>query len=44
LSGVETLVSVGRFSNSEGAEGSDISTAGLWLVGQGADGTPSSAP
>jgi hypothetical protein len=44
LRGVEAIVSVDRFSNSEGAEGSDILTVAPWLVGSGADDTPSSAP
>jgi hypothetical protein len=44
LRGVEAAVSVDRFSNSEGAEGSDISTVALWLVGSRADDTPPSAP
>jgi hypothetical protein len=42
--GVEAVVSVDRFSNSEGAEGSDIFTVALRLVGSGADDTPPSAP
>src|SRR6516164_136999 len=44
LRGVEAVVSVDRFPNSEGAEGSDILTVALWLVGSGADDTPPSAP
>jgi hypothetical protein len=44
LRGVETVVSVDRFSNSEGAEGSDILTVALRLVGSRADDTPPSAP
>jgi hypothetical protein len=42
LSGLEAVVSVDRFSNSEEAEGSDILTVALRLVGSGADDTPSS--
>ena len=34
LRGAEALVSVDRFSNSEGAEGSDILAVALQLVGQ----------
>ena len=44
LRGVETVVSVDRFSNSERTEGSDILTIALRLVGSGADDTPPSAP
>jgi hypothetical protein len=36
LRGVEAVVSVDRFSNSEGAEGSDILTVALRLAGSGA--------
>jgi hypothetical protein len=42
LRGVEAVVSVDRFSNSEGAEGSDILAVALRLVGSGADDTPPS--
>jgi hypothetical protein len=44
LRGVEAVVSIDRFSSSEGAEGSDILTVTLRLVGSGADDTPPSAP
>jgi hypothetical protein len=44
LSGIEAVVSVDRFSSSEGAEGSDILTVALRLVGSGVDDTPPSAP
>jgi hypothetical protein len=44
LRGVEAVVSVDRFSKSEGAEGSDFLTVALRLVGSGADDTPPSAP
>jgi hypothetical protein len=44
LRGVEAVVSVDRFSNSEGAEGSDILTVALWLVGSVTDDTLRSAP
>jgi len=43
LRGVEAGVSVDRFANSEGAEGSDILTVALRLVGSVADDTPPSA-
>jgi hypothetical protein len=39
LRGIEAVVSVDRVSSSEGAEGPDILTAALWLVGSGADTT-----
>jgi hypothetical protein len=44
LRGIEAVVSVDRVSSSEGAEGPDILTAALRLVGSGADDTPPSAP
>jgi hypothetical protein len=44
LRGVETVASVDRFSKSEGAEGSDILTVALRLVGSRVDDTPPSAP
>ena len=44
LSGVEAVVSVDRFPSFEGAEGSDILTVALRLLGSGADDTPPSAP
>ena len=39
LRGIEAVVSVDRVSSSEGAEGPDILTTALWLVGSGADTT-----
>src|SRR6476646_10734984 len=44
LRAVEAVISVERFSNSEGAEGSDILTVALRLVAAGAHDTPASAP
>jgi len=44
LRGAEAAVSIDRFSNPEGAEGSDILTVALRLVGSGTDDTPPSAP
>jgi hypothetical protein len=44
LRGVEAVVSVDRLSSSEGAEGSEISTVTLRLIGSAAEDTPPSAP